>query len=283
MKKVSAMFLALLIMLGTITPVAASPDSAPFVYMSGKKLSFTNQVTVQNGITFIELRKVFELLDIKLTYTPATMEITGVKKDFTLITKVGSDLVYVNGEKFTMPARSYAKNGRTMIPLRFLSEHMGLKVDWIQEIHSIVISGKELRADFTFTKEEVTKDLLEQFKAGRLGSFPIGIMNQHDAEYFFLLGAPLSVNTEDRYYSYGDYRLYYEMVRYGNIYIKELRVYPKTDEEINLKQVRETLGKPHKIYEDQKSGTTVYIWNDTKHSVSFYFKDANNLHYISVK
>ncbi|MET3726848.1 hypothetical protein ABID52_000429 [Fictibacillus halophilus] len=283
MKKISVLLLALLIMFGMFSPRSASAMNAPFVYMKGQKLSFTNQVKTQNGVTFIELRKVFELLGVKLTYTPSTMEITGEKKDYILKTKVGSDSAYINGVEKKMPAPSYAKNSRTMIPLRFLSEHMGLKVDWVKEISSIIITGDNLYSDLTFTKEELNKDLLSQFKEGKLGNFPIGIISQYDDQYFEMLGAPQAVNNKERYYTYGDYRLYYEMFRHGNTYIKELRVYPQAFEALSLNKVRDTLGKPHKMYTDQKTGTTVYVWNDTKHSMGFHFIDSNHLEYISVK
>jgi hypothetical protein len=281
-KKLSYILLAVLL-LGIISPASASATSAPFVYMSGQKLSFTNQVTAHNGVTFIELRKVFELQGIKLTYFPESKEIIGEKKGFTFLTKVGSDIASINGEKIIMPAPSYAKNSRTMIPLRFLSEHLGLKVDWFKEIHSIIITGKPIHTDFTFTKDELNPDLLVQFKDGMLGNFPIGIVKQTDADYFKQLGAPSSVNDEDRYYTYGDYRLYFEIFRHGNIYITELRVNPKANEEINIKKVRETLGNPNKIFEDHKAGTTVYVWNGTEHSIQFHFIDANQLQYIQLK
>lgn len=271
-------------MFGMFSPRSASAMDAPFVYIKGQKLDSSNQVKTQNGVTFIELRKVFELLGMKLTYNPSTMEITGEKKDFIFKTEVGSDIAYINGVEKKMPAPSYAKDSRTMIPLRFLSEHMDLKVDWVKEIYSIIISDdKVLHTDFSFTKEELNADLLSQFKGGKLGNFPIGIISQYDDQYFEKLGAPLAVNNKERYYTYGDYRLYYEMFRHGHTYIKELRVYPQPTEGLTLKKVRDTLGKPHKMYTDQKTGTTVYIWNDTKHSMAFHFIDSDQLEYISVK
>lgn len=50
-----------------------------------------------------------------------------------VLIQIGSKNAYVNGENKIIDVAPYIKNGRTMVPLRFISEAFGARVDYIDE------------------------------------------------------------------------------------------------------------------------------------------------------
>ena len=56
-----------------------------------------------------------------------------------------SDLIKinVNDKEVQMDTKPYIENGRTMVPVRFISEALGLKVDWNGEVQKVSIDEKK--------------------------------------------------------------------------------------------------------------------------------------------
>ena len=53
--------------------------------------------------------------------------------------RIGSNVAQVNHQDKTLDAPPYIKNGRTMVPIRFISEALGAKVDWDGNLRQITI------------------------------------------------------------------------------------------------------------------------------------------------
>jgi hypothetical protein len=68
---------------------------------------------------------------------------TAIYLEVSLITliklRIGSNLAQVNHQDKTLDAPPYIKNGRTMVPIRFISEALGAKVDWDGNLRQITI------------------------------------------------------------------------------------------------------------------------------------------------
>jgi hypothetical protein len=59
--------------------------------------------------------------------------------------KIGESIAYVNGKSMTMDAPSFINQGRTMVPIRFISESFGAQVLWNDRDQSVTISQKDIR------------------------------------------------------------------------------------------------------------------------------------------
>jgi|GEM_PF-4529488 len=53
--------------------------------------------------------------------------------------QIGSAEALVNGSQVTLNAAPFLKEGRTMVPVRFVGEHFGAKVSWLQETNQVRI------------------------------------------------------------------------------------------------------------------------------------------------
>ena len=103
------------------------PDQKPFVDNDANR-------------TFVPLRFVSEALGCKVEWQ-ADSGTAIVDRPGTFIEmKTGSSQPLVNGEKKTLDAPARMMNQRTMVPLRFVSEALGCKVDWDGSTRTVIIT-----------------------------------------------------------------------------------------------------------------------------------------------
>jgi len=136
-------FIILVILLALVTIFMPQYDavaaSEVFVTVNGEFVQFPDQKPfIDNGRTFVPLRFVSEALGCKVTWENNT---AGVKRGgIDIAMPIGSKTPVVNGNTKTLDAPAKLTNGRTMVPLRFVSECLGAKVDWDKENRLVVIN-----------------------------------------------------------------------------------------------------------------------------------------------
>jgi N-acetylmuramoyl-L-alanine amidase len=89
--------------------------------------------------TLVPIRFVVEKLGAEIKWDQKTYCATITTKDKTIRLEIDNAVAYVNNKKIVLPDNVPAKllgyrgNYRTMVPFRFVSEQLGMKVDWIPE------------------------------------------------------------------------------------------------------------------------------------------------------
>lgn len=83
-----------------------------------------------NNRLMVPLRAIVEALDATVDYDEETKEITIVKQGRTNIFMLNSNMVLVNGELKSMDTTPVVKSGSTMVPVRYVGEYFGARVDW---------------------------------------------------------------------------------------------------------------------------------------------------------
>ncbi|MBJ6361103.1 copper amine oxidase N-terminal domain-containing protein [Paenibacillus sp. GCM10012307] len=90
-------------------------------------------VDSKTNLTYVPLRFVSEALGAEIEYvnskTPITTTIDKPKRNEVKV-MIDSKKVEVNGKVENYPGAAVLKNGRTMVPLRVISEGLGAKVKW---------------------------------------------------------------------------------------------------------------------------------------------------------
>lgn len=112
------------------------------VHIDGHILSFDENPVLDDGTTLVEYRSVMEELGAKIEWDKDSKTITAIKDDTTIILTVGSDTADINGEKVSMLKAPEITNDHTMIPVRFISEQLGMKVKWNEDTKLIEITSK---------------------------------------------------------------------------------------------------------------------------------------------
>ncbi|MCD8179967.1 MAG: transglycosylase SLT domain-containing protein [Firmicutes bacterium] len=115
------------------------------VRINGELLAFEDQYPLLetiNGSTYtlIPVRGVSEALDAEVEWDGEnnTVEIQKDGIDITLF--IDSDTAVLNGEEVALETPAMIKNGRTMVPLRFVMESFNLDVDWDQDTRTVEIT-----------------------------------------------------------------------------------------------------------------------------------------------
>jgi hypothetical protein len=99
---------------------------------------------IVSGTTFIPLRGLLTEMGAEILWEGEEQKVT-IKKDGKVIhIQIWNNLVTIEGTKYgtvryTLPQYPRIKDGRTFIPLRFVSEHLGYNVSWNGETREITI------------------------------------------------------------------------------------------------------------------------------------------------
>ena len=108
---------------------ATTAEASTQVTVNGKTLTFDSAPIVQQGRTLVPLRAIFEALGATVDWQPAAKTVTATKND-TVIQLIVGGQAYKNGQEVTLDVPAKIINGRTLVPLRFVSEALGATVDW---------------------------------------------------------------------------------------------------------------------------------------------------------
>jgi len=82
------------------------------------------------GVCFVPARGFSESLGAKVYWNGIKKEAVIKKGELNLVFPLYRDYVFINGKKVYPDVPAQQTGGRVMVPLRFISEALGLKVEW---------------------------------------------------------------------------------------------------------------------------------------------------------
>lgn len=94
-----------------------------------------------HGRTMVPVRLVGEALESRVSWNNAKQEVNVTSGDRLVTLWVGKNEATVNGQRVKLDAPPEISRGRTMIPLRFVAEHMGAEVWWNQSKKTVDIQA----------------------------------------------------------------------------------------------------------------------------------------------
>ncbi len=112
----------------------------PRVKINSRQLTFDVDPEITKGRTMVPLRKIFEELGANVTWDQATNSITATKDGKVIYLQINVDTADVNQQTVQLDAPPMLKNGRTLVPLRFVSEALGATVNWNANLQLVSIS-----------------------------------------------------------------------------------------------------------------------------------------------
>jgi hypothetical protein len=121
--------------------IASSPIT---VKVDGKEVKFPNgQPTTLAGRTMVPLRGVFEAIGAYVEWNSELKTVTARKQDSEVILRIGDKVAKKNGAEIQIDAPPRIISGSTMVPLRFIAESLGAKVDYDKANNIVDISTSE--------------------------------------------------------------------------------------------------------------------------------------------
>lgn len=163
MKRLGSAFLSTLLLSSAVAgAVSAQTATTPIrVLINGVEQSYSQQPFKSSDFTLVPLRSIFEGIGAEVRYDAATGKITAIKGTDTLNLQKDSNLAYKNGEAIRLDVPAQSVNGSTFVPLRFVSESLGAKVNWNATNSTIEI-----------TTQATTDPIDEQGNAPKSDSLP---------------------------------------------------------------------------------------------------------------
>lgn len=110
--------------------VPACADAPVKVVLNGKPLVFDVQPAVVKGRTMVPMRAIFEELGAIVNWDGDNEIVTAVKGMDVVKAAIGDENIQINGDYKEMDIAPFVENGRTLVPVRFISEAFGCDVVW---------------------------------------------------------------------------------------------------------------------------------------------------------
>ncbi|NPV90274.1 MAG: hypothetical protein HPY50_05845 [Firmicutes bacterium] len=132
----SLVCLVFALVVSLITPSAFALDPQPeppipiTILIDGKLLTTDASPVIENGRTLVPLRAIFEALEAKVDWNDSERSINATKGDLTVHLQIGNASALKNGTPVTVDVPPQIVNGRTLVPVRFVSESLGAGVGW---------------------------------------------------------------------------------------------------------------------------------------------------------
>jgi len=155
MKKIVLFITVSVIMLMALTTTSFA--QLPLrVVVNGDRVNFPDAEPFidDNGRTQVPVRFVSEALGAEVGWEGSTKTVTISQGDKEIKIVIGKKDYTINGEKNLMDTEALLKEERTFVPVRFVSEGLGARVDWDPAVRTVYIDTREKGS----TKDDTPKD-----------------------------------------------------------------------------------------------------------------------------
>ncbi len=92
-----------------------------------------------NGRVLVPLRGIFEQMGANVRWNEAMQKVSADRGSTTIELRIGDHYANVNGRSVELDQPATMIGGRTMVPLRFISESFGANVDWTESTQTVAI------------------------------------------------------------------------------------------------------------------------------------------------
>lgn len=100
------------------------------VMYNGEKISFDQIPVIENGRTLVPLRAIFEKIGATVEWNGETQTVTATKDDTSVSLTINNTVAIKNGEEIALDVPAKIIGGRTLVPVRFVSDCFGVAVEW---------------------------------------------------------------------------------------------------------------------------------------------------------
>lgn len=168
-------FLLNLMFLSTTFHSIASISTNVKVYIDNELMEFGLESNdpgpyIKEGRTLIPFRRIFEALDMDVSWEDKERMVTAVGNDIEMKLYIGKTIAYVNSTEKTLDVPAEITDGRTFVPLRFVSENCGAEVKWEDSSKSVFITLPKETAlpeeDVPGAPGTIDKPVIEEKKLG---------------------------------------------------------------------------------------------------------------------
>ena len=129
------------------------------VTYDGENISFDVQPEIVDDRVMVPMRTIFETFGAKVKWDSDTQTITAKKKSKTIQMTIGSSDMTKNDETYSFDVSPIIEDGRTLVPIRAISDMLGLDVEWNEKNNTVTITTPQDDEDESWKNNTGTVDL----------------------------------------------------------------------------------------------------------------------------
>lgn len=112
------------------------------LYINGEQIDSDVKPMIIDGSTMVPVRVLFDKLSANVLWNDSLRQVTVTSGQDVIIFNINSKIAYHNGSAKTLITAPVIRDGRTLVPIRFISENLGYNVDWDENLRRVSISSK---------------------------------------------------------------------------------------------------------------------------------------------
>jgi LysM repeat protein len=128
------------------------------IYLNDSKLYPDSNPYLSNDRTFVPIRFIAEALNATVSWDEVNQIAIIESNDKTIELPINAYHAYVNGEAYQLDAPTSLYEGRTFVPVRFVSEILGCEVSWDDNTYSVLISADSVTTSTVSSTKSYTAD-----------------------------------------------------------------------------------------------------------------------------
>lgn len=114
------------------------------IFINNSLVNIKEAPIIENNCILVPIKGVLESLGASVDWNQDTNMITIKKNDTTILLTIGQKNVYVNNQIYTLDVPAKLINSSTYVPIRFISENLGLDIDWNNKDRAIHIKDSKI-------------------------------------------------------------------------------------------------------------------------------------------
>ena len=143
----------------TSTLIVCSQDGNISILLDDKNIEFDVAPQIINERTMVPLRAIFEALGATVDWDEDTQKITATRNETTISLTIDDTTMYVNDNAVTLDTPACLIDGRTLVPVRAISEAFDIKVEWKEVIPSTPVSYDDLTININQINDMINRGL----------------------------------------------------------------------------------------------------------------------------
>ncbi|THF74698.1 stalk domain-containing protein [Cohnella fermenti] len=119
--------------LSVLTPTAAAEQPPIEIYYNGERVVFPIDPVIKENALFVPMRKLFEVVGSEVHWNNSKKSVIASKENNIIELNIGQRQAFSQGNGYELDAAPFTSEGYTLVPMRFVSESLGVDVEWNPE------------------------------------------------------------------------------------------------------------------------------------------------------
>jgi len=201
MKKAIALLLTVVMIFSTSAMVLAYEEGNAII-LDGKEIDLDVKPIIMDGRSLVPAKALFENLGFDVIWDADTKTVVGEKEGARIKLAVDSngDNMY-NNIDLSLDVPATVINGRTLVPVKIVTELLGLDIKWDNSTNNVIITTDVGRPEISL--EEAYSILVELAKENELEDFTYMPFNSYASsnkeikEKTYIFGVVMNIDTDD--------------------------------------------------------------------------------------